>query len=155
MVLSVGLPYTLVAQEREPIQTTGNRVPRFAVTLVLGDVQPGKSGEFSPAALRALEDMKDFLPYKRYTPLDTVYSLGVGTTADELLGPEGKKYSFQMVSQQLTESSLYIKLALVTPPPVKGIVDTNFKIAPGETVVVGTSRLDGGKALILLVTAVK
>jgi hypothetical protein len=34
-------------------------------------------------------------------------------------------------------------------------VDTNFKIAPGETVVVGTSRLDGGKALILLVTAVK
>ena len=37
------------------------------------------------------------------------------------------------------------------PPP---IVDTSFDIAVGETVVVGTSRLRGDKALILLLTAV-
>jgi hypothetical protein len=34
------------------------------------------------------------------------------------------------------------------------IVDTSFNIAVGETVVVGTSRLRGDKALILLLTAV-
>ena len=33
------------------------------------------------------------------------------------------------------------------------LIDTSFKIDVGETVVVGTSRLDGGRALILLVTA--
>ena len=35
-----------------------------------------------------------------------------------------------------------------------GVVDSSFTMAPGETVVVGTSRLGGDKALIALVTAV-
>ena len=38
------------------------------------------------------------------------------------------------------------------PRPI--LIDTSFKIDVGETVVVGTSRLAGEQALILLVTAV-
>jgi hypothetical protein len=34
------------------------------------------------------------------------------------------------------------------------IIDTSFRMDVGETVVVGTSRLQGDKALIVLVTAV-
>jgi hypothetical protein len=37
----------------------------------------------------------------------------------------------------------------------RGIIDTGFMMVPGETVVVGTSRLGGDKALIALVTAVR
>jgi len=39
-------------------------------------------------------------------------------------------------------------------PSRAAVVDTSFNIAVGETVVVGTSRLRGDKALILLLTAV-
>ena len=35
-----------------------------------------------------------------------------------------------------------------------GVMDSSFTMAPGETVVVGTSRLGGDKALIAVVTAV-
>ena len=35
-----------------------------------------------------------------------------------------------------------------------GVMDSSFTMTPGETVVVGTSRLGGDKALIALVTAV-
>jgi hypothetical protein len=35
------------------------------------------------------------------------------------------------------------------------LIDTTFNMAIGETVVVGTSRLQGDKALIVLLTAVK
>ncbi len=34
------------------------------------------------------------------------------------------------------------------------LIDTSFEIETGETVVVGTSRLDGNRALLLLVTSV-
>jgi hypothetical protein len=37
----------------------------------------------------------------------------------------------------------------------RGIIDTGFMMVPGETVVVGTSRLGGDRALIALVTAVR
>ena len=38
--------------------------------------------------------------------------------------------------------------------PERAVVATSFSMDPGETVVVGTSRLNGDKALILLLTAV-
>jgi len=38
--------------------------------------------------------------------------------------------------------------------PERPVVATSFSMDPGETVVVGTSRLNGDKALILLLTAV-
>jgi hypothetical protein len=34
------------------------------------------------------------------------------------------------------------------------LIDTSFEMELGETVVVGTSRLDGNRALLLLVTSV-
>ena len=38
--------------------------------------------------------------------------------------------------------------------PRRAIIDTSFTMDVGETVVVGTSRLKGDKALIALLTAV-
>lgn len=36
----------------------------------------------------------------------------------------------------------------------RSLIDTSFRMDVGETVVVGTSRLQGDKALIVLLTAV-
>ena len=36
---------------------------------------------------------------------------------------------------------------------VKALIDTDFNLKVGETVVVGTSRIDSDRGLILLVTA--
>ena len=50
----------------------------FIITLVLGDVEGGKTGgTFTQAATKALADLKDFLPYKSYRLLDTVWMLGL------------------------------------------------------------------------------
>ena len=40
-------------------------------------------------------------------------------------------------------------------PAHRAVLDTSFMMDPGETIVVGTSRLGGDKALIALVTAVR
>jgi len=42
-----------------------------------------------------------------------------------------------------------------TPPPSlsESLLSTSFSIHRGETVVVGTSKLDGGRALVVLLTA--
>jgi hypothetical protein len=46
------------------------------------------------------------------------------------------------------------KLVKEMPPLGRAIIDTSFTMEIGETVVVGTSRLKGDKALIALLTAV-
>jgi hypothetical protein len=40
------------------------------------------------------------------------------------------------------------------PFPATALLNNSFNISAGETVVVGTSRLHGDRALIVLVTAV-
>ena len=54
----------------------------FSMVLVLGDMQAGPAAEgLSPAARKALADMKDFLPYKSYRLLDTVWILSGGISS--------------------------------------------------------------------------
>jgi hypothetical protein len=107
--------------------------------------------------------MKDFLPYKRYTPLDTVYLIGLGGPTggpnEHLRGPDNRRYQFQMEGVKGSDSVYILTLKLLGPilvdAPAETLISAAFKIAPGDTLVVGTSRLDRGKALVLLVTAVK
>ena len=147
-----------------PVQTPTSPLPKFVVTLALGDTEAGPSGTFTPEATRALADMKGFLPYKRYTPLDTIYLIGLGGPHQQLRGVDGQ-HEFLMRGNRLATSAIRIELlkmfAAWPPPPDKKepfratLIDTSFWMQTGETVVVGTSRLDGTRALILLVTAVK
>jgi hypothetical protein len=139
-----------------------SRLRGFVITLALGDVRPGSSpGTFTPAAAKALADMKDFLPYKSYRPLDTIWLIGLSWPHQTLEGVDGQKHELYM--RVLTVSPTAVKVDMLrlwdaapaTPQkmPAPPLIDTSFTIKVGETVVVGTSRLDGGRALILLVTA--
>src|ERR1700686_3752485 len=105
MVLAIsmvlGLDAVLVAQEgtREGAQALENsRLRGFGITLVLGDIQGSSSGTFTPAAAKALADLKDFLPYKAYRPLDEAWIIGLNGPHLFLRGVDGQKHEFFMRS---------------------------------------------------------
>jgi hypothetical protein len=132
---------------------------KFVFTLALGDVQAGTASTFTPAASKALADLKDFLPYKRYTLLDTIYKIGLGFPGVPMKGPDDTQ-KYELVTNGAASAAPNRMKVWVTlrnnsnPERPTFLIDTSFEMELGETVVVGTSRLDGNRALLLLVTSV-
>ncbi len=142
---------------------------------------------------KAIEDIKDFLPFKSYKILDTSLVRAVvplphkgGRAAKTYMtGPDGEKLQVQLRmtaeedSQEIFVSSFEVTPSMkdrffaVTPeqqnqadPNAPAIapradlldmgafISTSFTANIGQTVVVGSSRLNGGdEALIVLFTA--
>jgi hypothetical protein len=189
----------------------------FSVVLLLGETQGGSAGEGMPPApgiRKALNDVKDFLPYRTYKVLDTQW-LRPGST--RMKGPDEQEYDVEVADVDLiipnsaTRSGVVkvaFKLQEVGAPMNSSeefgrsvqvadmekqlatvqrrlndgapgpqvpelmaakdrlnrqirlarahkLIDTQFEMAPGETVVVGTSKMGGGdKGLVVLLTAV-
>src|SRR5438477_12896450 len=67
-----------------------SRLRGCTITLVLGDTQGSSSGTLTPAAAKALTDLKNFLPYKAYRPLDTAYIIGLNGPHLTLGGVDGQ-----------------------------------------------------------------
>lgn len=204
----------------------------FSVVLVLGEMQGnGATDSVPPAARKALDDMKDFLPYKSYRFLDTQWTLccGHSATVTRLRGADEQDYDLELGSSSTgADGKWAVRFTLVEPAPAgapseassveqaewkiaavqreelearirtlrereqenhpdvqrvhrqiaelehglssqrralaarakadrsraRAIIETSFTMDIGETVVVGTSRLKGDKALIALLTAV-
>ena len=213
----------------------------FSVILVVGYIQ-GTSSELVPdVAKKALNDMREFLPFKRYQLLDAAWMLCCGSykngVSGRVRGPNERDYSYQVDPIGVTDSKLNLRFSmremhdttpvlsqgklsdsarlehsrqlyeairerddaeamarsvkqkhdvgLLGPGDLEGatlrhrratqrvedlqrlaggrtsyggtsghnIMDSTFSIALGETVVVGTSRLNGDQALIALLTA--
>jgi hypothetical protein len=131
----------------------------FSVVLVVGDLQvAGNIPDNVPeAARKALADMRDFLPYRSYALTDAAWITGSGDMVSRLRGQGEQLYSVNLKSLP-RPGGLRMEVGLeeagsgqVRPSP---LINTTFDMAIGETVVVGTSRLNGDKALILLVTPV-
>ena len=146
------------AAKAPPYATVALR--KFVFTLVLGDMLTTPGSTFTPAASKALADLKDFLPYKRYTLLDTIYQIGPNGQGAQMKGiDDAQKYD--LITQgnaHAVPSRTSLRVHLRTGPtqdrPPVFIIDTSFDLELGETVVVGTSRIDGNRALLLLVTSV-
>jgi hypothetical protein len=164
-----GTPRHGVHAQTQPrsVSLEESKLRGFIVTLILGEIAGGKTGgTFTPAATKALADLKDFLPYKSYRLLDTVWTLGLDGPHQFLRGPDGEKHEFGMRSSLVSATQVKVDMLRLwdvppresewmppgmMPPPL--LIDTDFKLTVGETVVVGTSRLDSTRGLILLVTA--
>ena len=152
------------------------RLRGFSVVLLLGE-QTGSipTQGLSASAQRALADIKEFLPYKGYRVLDTQWVAGYefGRSKGQIRGLEQKDFTFELETRpdlNLIAAKpgapngplAWAQFKLVTPPmgwvngkeTVVTMLDNSFAIKPGETVVVGTSRLQGDSALIVLLTAV-
>jgi hypothetical protein len=156
----------------------------FNVVLVQGDLKTSTSSDSVPAAAaKALADLKQFLPYKSYRLLDTQWTMGSGHLTSRLRGPENRDYDLELVTHKGASPDAPVAVsrfwlrdsdanALVagaqaqrTPDlgrtnpfawalGARAMIDTSFSMGLGETVVVGTSRLQGDTALVVLLTAV-
>ncbi len=238
-------PPALKTPQAVPVLTQQERTPDslglrgFSVALVLGEMQGSTAADTLPAgAKRAINDMRDFLPYKNYRVLDVQWTLccsgGVTGISGRLRGVEEDDHWFYIKLQGTVGSKLSVSFGLREPedgedagpaalfstvererraaelkskrdqleaeagalksrygeqhpalvatrtqlqavkseieaaergvakgdrkdvaPRGKGryILESSFWMDVGETVVIGTSRLKGDKALIALLTA--
>jgi hypothetical protein len=149
----------------------------FSIILALGDLQGGTPARHLPeAASKALADMSEFLPYKSYELLDAQWILGSPRSTGHLRGPDNREFELELRTMPRSDTAVQIDFNLRDPsqasspsaprtPRLQGqalrvfkqpgrVIDTSFTMDVGETVVVGTSRLQGDKALIVLLTAV-
>jgi hypothetical protein len=197
----------------------------FSVVLLIGDTQNAGGPDGLPAApglRKALNDVKEFLPYKSYRLLDSQWLRG-GLT--RMKGPDDQEYEVEVVDYdefthnafpKKTPNGLTIVFTLKSAGPAdqadlapqldrarakldqakeylaqnktkygerhpvilaseqevkkaiaevtrlegtngtrgRKLIDSQFQMEIGETVVVGTSRIGGDKGLVVLLTAV-
>jgi hypothetical protein len=94
------------AQTKKESFSPADPLPRrgFNIVLLVGDMQgPGYPKPIPEAAMRALADMRDFLPYKGYSLLDTQWIIG-GTSSPavtRLRGLDGQEYEMELRASPL------------------------------------------------------
>lgn len=149
----------------------------FQLVLLAASVEGPSGYENVPVnAQKALADVKDFLPYKSYELLDLAWLRSSRTAQAQLAGPEGKTLSagIEFFSSSDEPDRIYIRRLVVVPVPelgelaqiqpsesargllrsVRPLLESSFGMQSGETIVVGTAKLDGpSKALIVLLSA--
>lgn len=150
----------------------------FQLLLLAASTKAGPGTPEVPAsAQKALSDLKDFLPFKSYQLLDSAW---LRTTQDRVtegrvMGQQGTAYGVRLRFRSTGDDSLFVdffdlKEEAATPKPpskdqegqpvaapraAQDLISTTFGLKKGETIVVGTSKVDGtDEALVVLLTAV-
>jgi hypothetical protein len=147
----------------------------FNVVLLVGDAggDASRDAEIAPAVRAALDDVKAFLPFKRYRVIDSAWlpgSLPHYRAMSRLRGPNQESYQVTVRTMpppidSERSGALYVTFRLrevggADAPPTSadssknGVIDTSFTMRMGETVVVGTSSARPGVGLIALLNAV-
>ena len=126
-------------------------------------------------ARQALEDVAEFLPFSDFQLIDSGFMKTSGRGQVEMSGPDGTRYEtalafdpelrlegvvLQIGQLQVRAVQPSVKIAEdgegQTGPRVRMFINSSLTLEPGETAVVGTSKLNGGdRALVVLLTAVK
>lgn len=121
---------------------------------------------------RALEDLVTVLGPRRFVLLDSGLVEMVEVTTTRLAGPGGVLLDARLRLREvsgLDNDKLHVDVSLAVPGPGErapsegaarlrsgSLLETSLSLDAGETVVVGTSRLDGGEeGLVLLLTALR
>jgi hypothetical protein len=124
------------------------------------------------AALKALDDLREFLPFKHYRLLDSqLVRMAQGIGGQVAMAPYQVKFTYERTGEKLAISSFMVMPATATEQPtpragdhessriapqaIKPLISTAFQMDRGETIVVGSSRIAGDEALIVLLTAVR
>ncbi|HJQ37567.1 MAG TPA: hypothetical protein VKB93_10540 [Thermoanaerobaculia bacterium] len=124
------------------------------------------------SAEKALADVRDFLPFKHYVMLDSaIVRLSRGMESSVTVNAYQVKFSYERKDNKLsiwwfTVHPATKKTEQPTPSPSRGdapvyapeaikpLISTSFAMDRGETVVVGSSKINGDDALMVLLTAV-
>ena len=130
----------------------------FQVVLLEASMQSSASPNLPSGAKQALADLHGFLPFKGYTLIESGM---VRASSQSRIGLSEEWEAFlSFRSHRQPDRPLIMEAFALTRktrheslPHERTILDTTFSIHVGETVVVGTSKLDGGdEALVVLLT---
>lgn len=136
----------------------------FQAVFLVADMAPSGSLEGVPDnAQRALRSAASFLPYKSYKLLDSAWIRTSFKGSSRVTAPEGAYFEVFLTVDPAEKGSRIVLNDFVLQTITKAgasygrpLLSTTFSMELGETVVVGTSRLDGpDKALVVLLTAVQ
>jgi hypothetical protein len=174
MMMTIALPLAAsdneapAAPEATP-KASGGANQLFQVILLRGATTGSTEIVGLPKnAEKAIKDMRDFLPFKSYRLLDSALLRVQDLGQARLSGIPPQQYEVRVAYRNLPNGKLSIwefkimalKLPGATPLPPgvapeaeRAIIDTSFTINLGETIVVGSSKLGGDQALIVLFTA--
>lgn len=146
-----------------PLAVTGAATAFRSVSVVLVVGEPSGSGgsdDVPAAARKALDDLKSFLAFKSYRLVDAAIIGAPSQTQASTLRLKGlDPQLFELSLGRGTgtpASSLDVALReLGSSKSASAVMSANVQMAAGETVVVGTSRIGGDRALILIVSALQ
>lgn len=155
----------------QPSPHGGGHTQLFQVILLRGATSgPEELTGLPKNAEKAIRDVRDFLPFKSYKLLDSglVRIEEKAEGAVRLDGITPQQYDVRVSWQeQGTKISVWhfavipVRPKGTTPLPAgvapeadRPIITTAFSIDVGETIVVGSSKLGGDQALVILFTAV-
>lgn len=136
----------------------------FQIVILTGSIDGAEELKGLPKnAEKAISDLRNFLPYKHYVLVDSaLLRMGshAGPSQTSLQGKVDADTIDFVAAMRYREQDARIsvdqfELVREHQQRRRSLLETSFALVRGETVVVGTSKLDGtGKALIVLVTAV-
>jgi hypothetical protein len=164
-------PPTLAAQPTPHPSALTGRTQLFQIILLRAAVSGSEELTGLPKnAEKAIRDVRDFLPFKSYKLLDSglVRAEESMQTGLRLEGVYPQQYDVKLSFQQSGTKlsiwffSIYPVRSKSGPPLGPGIapeaerpvIQTSFSVDVGETIVVGSSKLGGDQALVVLFTAV-
>jgi hypothetical protein len=133
-----------------------------AVFLIADNAAPGSLEGVPENAQKALRSAASFLPYKSYRLLDSAWIRTSLKGSSRVTGADGNPLEVHLTVDPNNKSEtrivlheFYLQSLLRNGAPYgQPLLSTSFSMELGETVVVGTSKLDGSdKALVVLLTA--
>ncbi len=172
---------TEVLENRSMIQVRADEATHAAIAAALKEVdlppptqsfqlllvEASKGGTSDDAipenARQALDALRGLLPYKSFRVIDIGWFRTSSSARISLGGPRGYESVLRFRGDPKSGGALFVEdFELVLAVSKYPVLTTSLTMNPGETVVVGTSKLvtdsklDGGdKALVVLLTAVK
>ena len=179
-IAALALGLVLALAVRAVAAEPAGRTYTFQVVLLIAETSgPAVTEGVPPRAQKALVNLREFLPYKSYRLLDLAWLRTMRSANATLAGPEGATYrvslqfhpadgpgerllidGFSVTELPLVpreDVAFHSKDVSVTPRPPRApqdLLNSMFGMELGETVVVGTSKLDGpNKALVVLLSA--
>jgi len=173
LLLTVSVPCFAVDSETpRPSMPSGTQL--FQVALLVGSTSGAEATEGLPKnAEKAIADIRDFLPFKRYKLLDSGLIRTVEGMNGSLLmdGVSAQQYRVSLSFRNHEKRSGSLSIYFFTVDPIstksrtlapgeapsaqsKSLISTSFSLDVGETIVVGSSKLGGGEALVVLLTAI-
>ena len=137
-----------------------NVAPRsfvFRIQVMVEDGQDAPPAKLPAAAARALRDLEELLPGRKFAPLDAAQVRSVSRADLRLSGAEGEGYLVRFNFRGKNgDDKLYVEEFEIYRGVISAerrILATSFSISLGETLVVGTSKTASGKAFVVLLTA--